>query len=129
MKNNKRSPIVALITVFSLALSLCSGILIMDNAKAASNQGSSKGNGSGDSAKADKVSPALRGQKRGKNDSRVQVILQLDGQMSGALNSFLSKNGAHIGKRFQNFDSNVVELPESMIEKLAAFPEVSYISA
>ncbi len=35
-KNNKRSPIVSLVTVFALMFSLCSGILIMDGAQAQS---------------------------------------------------------------------------------------------
>ena len=34
MKKNKKSPIVSLVTVFSLVLSLCSGILLMDRAAA-----------------------------------------------------------------------------------------------
>src|SRR2546429_9327595 len=88
MKNNKRSPIVTLITIFSLVLSLCSGILITDKAHAASDQSSS--NGSGRDAATNKISPALREGKSGKNGGLVKVLLQIDDKMRGRLNTFFN---------------------------------------
>src|SRR5947209_5830664 len=128
MKNKKRSPIVTLITTFSLVLSLCSGILIMDKAHAASDQGSSHGNESEGNARHNKISPALHKEESNKDDSLIKVILQIDGKMSGRLNGFLNSNGVHIRKSFANFNSYLVELPASAIEELASFDEVSYVS-
>src|SRR3954467_2496966 len=128
MKNNKRFPVLTLITVFSLMVSLCTGILIMDKAQAASNQGSS--NGKGSARKAAKMNSALSKRAKGpKADSDlVRVILQFDGQASSRVNSILGRRGIKVRGVYKNFNARVVELPASVLEELAAFDEVSYVS-
>ncbi|HEX8686124.1 MAG TPA: S8 family serine peptidase, partial [Pyrinomonadaceae bacterium] len=58
----------------------------------------------------------------------VQVIIQLRGRMSGALNALLNGNGAHVRRELRNLGMAVVELPASAVEALASFEEVSYAS-
>src|SRR2546430_2698429 len=130
MKNNKRSPIVTLITIFSLVLSLCSGILIIDKAHAASNQGLSHGNGSRSNGYSEKMNSDLHKRAKGAKATEdiIRVILQFNGKPSSAVNSILGRNGIKVKGIFQNLGARVVELPASVAEELAAFPEVSYIS-
>src|SRR5439155_18159199 len=63
-----------------------------------------------------------------KSEDTVKVILQLNGSMSGELNALLNSNGVHIRKTFNNLKAHAVEMPASLVETVAAFPEVSYIS-
>src|SRR3954464_2815872 len=92
MKNNKRFPVVTLLTVFSLMISLCSGILIMDKAEASSNQGSSRGNES--TSKANKMSSDLHKRATSAKAAffNVRVILQFNGPPRSRVNSILGRN-------------------------------------
>src|SRR5437763_2082262 len=130
MKNNKRSPIVNLITAFSLVISLCSGILIIDNAHASSNQSSSRGSDASGRAKASKMSSELHRRAKGANAGAdtMRVIIQFNGKPSSEVNAILHRNGIKVRQVFRNFEARAIELPASVVEELAAFDEVSYIS-
>ena len=78
------------------------------------------------SPKHDKLGSDLREQLE--NSSSVQVILQLDGKPSGQLNALLASNGVKIRKHFDKLNAFALELPASVVEALAAFPEVSFLS-
>ena len=129
---NKRSPFISLVTAIALVVSLCSGILITDRARAATAKSSAKASGGGSdrNAKGNKVSPSLTQSKGRKSSSgdRVDVILQIDGKVSGQLNALLNRNGVHVNRHFKSFNSFAVQLPSNVIEELATFSEVKYIS-
>jgi subtilisin family serine protease len=91
----KRSPLVTSLTIFSLLLTLCYGIMVTDRARAAS--GSKSGHGGSD--KSAKISPDLSAD--GGDASLVKVILQLSSKPSGQLNALLNRNGVHIRAHFQ----------------------------
>ncbi|MBA3441169.1 MAG: S8 family serine peptidase, partial [Pyrinomonadaceae bacterium] len=76
------------------------------------------------------MSSDLRKRSRGPRAKQdlVQVILQIDGQMSAAVAQILKRNGVRVKGHFQNFNARAVELPASVVEELATFDEVSYIS-
>ncbi|HKR01252.1 MAG TPA: S8 family serine peptidase, partial [Pyrinomonadaceae bacterium] len=134
MKNSKRSPLISLITIFSLMVSLCSGILITDSAQAMPSKGSSNGNsgpGNGNgNGRAAKVSLGLsqRANRSKGKDGTVRVIVQFDGKPSSEVNSILHRNGIKVREVFKNFDARAIELPVSAVEELAAFDEVDFIS-
>ena len=78
------------------------------------------------SRKHDKLGSDLREQLQ--DSSNVSAILQLDGKPSGQLNALLASNGIKIRKHFDQLNSFALELPASVVEPLASFPEVSFIS-
>src|SRR5215213_7462525 len=115
------------LTSVILALSLCFGQGGNPAAYAATTGGSQSR--SARSPRQDKVSPDLRQSLRSKKGSdRVQVILQISGKPTAALRALLSRNGVRVKKEFGNLQMLTVELPLSVIEQLAAFAEVTYIS-
>src|SRR5204863_9872770 len=57
------------------------------------------------------------------------LILQLNDQPSGQLNALLNRDGVHVKAHFENFNSQAVELPLGVLDELAAYPEVEFISA
>ena len=76
----------------------------------------------------DKVASDLREFVRKDAGPKVTVILQLNGSMSGQLNALLRSNGVKVNKHFVNLDAFAVEIPPSVVESLASFPEVSFVS-
>src|SRR2546421_4618259 len=116
MKVMKHSRAIAWLTSFSLAISLSAGILTAERASAAPKGGAKK---------ASKVSSDLNGRKGGET---VKVIMQLSGKMSGQLNALLSRNDVHVKSAFKNFNAQAIEMPASIVDQVAAFDEVSYIS-
>ena len=126
---NVKSKILSLLTCCALLLPLCGTAL------AASGKG--KGGNESDSRETfnrDKVSGALRARahqgNRGKGgEETTQVVIRLNGKMSGGLNSLLSRNGAHVKKELKNLGMAVAELPLSVLDELASFEEVSFVSA
>jgi serine protease AprX len=122
MKRIKRSPLLTSLTIFSLLLTLCYGIMVTDQARAAS--GSKSGHGGSD--KSAKISPDLSAD--GGDASLVKVILQLSSKPSGQLNALLNRNGVHIRAHFQSFNSYAVDLPANVLEELTSFDEVAYVS-
>jgi hypothetical protein len=112
----KRSRLTTWLTCLSLILSLSGGIMVADHAGA---QSSSKPKGSSDLiAKAHSVT----------NTDTVKVILQLRAPMSSDLNSLLNSNGVHIRKTFNNLGAHLVEMPASLMDTVAGFSEVAYVS-
>jgi hypothetical protein len=79
-------------------------------------------------AKADKVASNLRGHVSAGSSETVSVILQLNGPVSGRLNALLNRNGIHVKQSFKNFNSSAVELPVSVVDELAAYEEVQFVS-
>src|SRR5712691_3694989 len=82
------------------------------------------------SSRASKIAPDLRELVRSGSatNDRVSVILQFTGSEDGPLNSLLNRNGVHVKNRFQSFNSLAVELPAEVVDELASYPEVTYIS-
>src|SRR5467141_803277 len=130
MNPQKLSRVVTWCITVSLLLSATFGILVCDRASAKSGNNQAGNNQSNnDSRNADKVSSDLRTEvgraqrhkKDNNNNEDVKVILQFNGPVTGELNALLNSNGVKVRKRFRNFSSNVVELPASIVEQLAAF--------
>ena len=79
--------------------------------------------------KANKIASDLSQLLAGKSsDNLVKVILQLDDKPSGQLNALLAANGVKIRKHFDLLDSFALELPGSIVDVLATFPEVASVS-
>src|ERR687885_2659549 len=123
MKPNQSPNPVRLIAILSLAL--CCSIVIADNRVVVRRAQASQGKNSGREAGGKKVSPDLRGD----GANLVRVILQLDGKPSGKLNALLNRNGVHVRASFNNLNAHAVELPQNVVDELASFPEVAYVSA
>src|SRR2546423_9585520 len=125
MKKNRTPNPARPLIILSLVFSLCCGIVISDNrfverrAEASSGKNSGHGNGN-------KVSPDMHGKNASTNP--VRVILQLNGKPSGQLNALLNRNGVHVRAAFHNFNSFLVELPTNVVEELASFHEVAFVS-
>ena len=117
MKSTKQRTVMSWLTALSLFASLTGGIIVVDSRRALAEKPSKK---------ADKVSSFLREQMRGKKTGEsVKAILQLDGQMSGQLNALLRRNGVH---HLRNLNTLTLDLSADIIEQLAGFSEVSYVS-
>src|SRR5712691_7176644 len=83
------------------------------------------------SSRASKIANDLRELVRSASatNDRVSVILQVSDGQSGQLNSLLNRNGVHVKNRFHSLNSLAVELPAEVVDELASYPEVTYISA
>src|SRR5919199_2043328 len=119
MKQNNPPTPARLIAVLSLVFSLSGSIVIADN-NVLVRRAEAKTSGN---AKGKKVSPDLK-----KDGSLVRVILQLDGKPSGRLNALLNRNGVHLRASFKNLNAHVVELPGNVVDELANFSEVAFVS-
>src|SRR2546429_6226331 len=125
MTRSKASIAITWLTCLSLVLSLCAGIILIDVVKAAPH----REHGSISGRIKDKVASDLRQQKN-KNGGRntVRIIVQLNDRMSEPLKALLQGNGIKVKRRFINFSSFAVELPASVVDSLASFPEVKFAS-
>src|ERR1043166_5821835 len=113
----KRSHMVALLTCLSLVLSLMGGIMVSDRASAQS------------PAKPAKVSSDLWAKAHSlTNTDTVKVIVQLQAPISSGLNSLLNSNGVHVRKALQTLNVQAVDMPASIVDTVAAFDEVSFVS-
>src|SRR2546421_1859239 len=118
MKNNKRSPIITLITIFSLVLSLCSGILITDNAHA---QSTSSNNG--------KMSNDLRDLANGSHaNDKVSVIIQPAGSWSSSIDSDVQYNNGNVAGTFRNFNARIVNISAKAAANMASRSDINFIS-
>ena len=99
--------------------------LVARNASASSQLGDSSSQRN--DRKANKVAEGLRKRttNHGGDEDKVNVILQLNGQMSGSLKSFLQSNGVRLKKSFKNFKSSSVEL-QSSYGRLASYAKLIY---
>ncbi|HEX8339255.1 MAG TPA: hypothetical protein VF621_21210, partial [Pyrinomonadaceae bacterium] len=133
---NAKSKILTLLTCCALLLPLCGAGLLPGGRAQAGNGGGKGGDEEPERAlfNRDKVSAALR-ERAGRGNSgkgggeTEQVIIRLNGKMSGGLNSLLSRNGAKVKKELKALGMAVAELPQSAVEELASFEEVSFVSA
>src|SRR5687768_1045021 len=114
---HKRSPIISLVTALALLFSLCSGIMIADRAQASTSKALAKPtSNSARKSKAHKVSPGLKGGKDG-DSQPVDVIVQIEGKVTGKLNALLNSNGVHVNRDFKSFNSFAVRLPSRVVEE------------
>ncbi|HEX8709321.1 MAG TPA: S8 family serine peptidase, partial [Pyrinomonadaceae bacterium] len=80
-------------------------------------------------AGADKLSPDLRERLAGgKGDARVTTIVQLKSKQGLQVDALLQNLGVRLQLQLRNLNANVVSLPLSAVEALAARSEVQYIS-
>ena len=79
-------------------------------------------------SKGDKVARNLRNHRTSGKGNSVKVVVQLNGPMSNGLASLLKKNGTSVKKHFQYFNSASIELSANVIEELAAYDEVDFVS-
>src|SRR5262245_14866585 len=128
IRRTKATPALALLTSFSLLLPMLCGIVMTDVAKAATKDDAAKQNGSQNRGP-QKLAHDLQDQikNRGTQDT-LKVILQLEGKISGPLNALLRSNGIKIKRQFSNFNALALELPADVVEALANFPEVAFLS-
>jgi subtilisin family serine protease len=111
-----------------LLLSLCLGPY-GGPAAAARESGEGRGRGEARRAEGGRVSERLRARPRGGDESAsVEVIIQLEGKMSGRLNSFLNGYGARVRKELREVGAAVVSLPWSAVAGLEQFEEISYVT-
>src|SRR5215218_2624245 len=114
------SRVATLLALFSLLAQLCAGTTAgapqRANARAATPP--------------DKVSHALR-ERLGRSGGAAQtegVILQLTGKPSGRLNALLNRADVHVRAQLNSFDALALELPLGVVEELASFGEVRFVS-
>src|SRR5437867_5723654 len=113
----KRAHVVASLTCLSLVLSLSGGIMVGDRARAQS------------LGRPAKLSSDLSAKHHSlTNADTVKVIVQLGAPMSSSLNSLLNRNGVHIRKTSQTLGAHSVEMPASIVDTVAAFNEVDFVS-
>src|SRR5712692_1218398 len=119
MKRIKPGQVTAWLTCFSLLVSLFTGILVGGRAGAQTTAASHRAKASSD----------LQAKAHGPQSAdAVKVILQLNAPMSGPLNAFLNRNGVHVRSTFRNLNAHAVEMPASIVDAVAAFDEVFFIS-
>ncbi|MBD0373278.1 MAG: S8 family serine peptidase [Pyrinomonadaceae bacterium] len=116
--------LTSLLLVVALACASLMGV-------AASADSKGKKGKDGDRNHKSKVSSDLKDKKSGgkKDSKKAEVIIQLQGKPTGRLNALLNSNGVHIRGQFDNLNMLSVELPTDVIDELASFDEVSYISS
>lgn len=126
MKNIKSSLAASLLIVGGLIFSLCLSGIVTRSASAESNTAQQASASS--RHKDEKISDSLRGRNR-TSDETVQVIIQLNSSPTARLNALLQRNGVHIKEDFKELNSFAVELPLNVVNELADFNEVHFISA
>jgi len=77
-----------------------------------------------------KLSPELvqKARESGTSGESVTVVLQFNSEPSGGLRALLSRNGVRVKAERKSLASSTVELPAEVVEELASFPEVEYVS-
>src|SRR6266568_3509516 len=119
VKTIQRSRILGLLICFALLLSLRGGFMLGQRTSA-QNLGSGQ---------VRKVSSDLKAKVHdAQSDDTVKVILQLTAPMSADLNSLLNSNGVHVRKTFKTLGAHAVDMPASIVDTVACFPEVFYVS-
>jgi len=114
-KRKKRSRFLRTFTCALVALFLVLGIIIGEKAGAQSND-------------YDKLSPDLRDLVINKSQSTVKVVIQFNtSRLSKTLRDLLEKQTL-VTNRLKNLNHWVVETRTSMLSKISAFPEVTYVS-
>jgi serine protease AprX len=112
MLSHKRSHALRKLMSLTLVATLCCAGILVQGAPA--------------ELKSDKVSPDLR--EHMKRSGRVEVIVQLNAATSGRLNGFLTRGGIRLKGRFAALGAMALDLPKSMVDELASFPEVESVT-
>ena len=124
MKRNPRFLTLRSVTTLSLLLSLFGGAILTNRVGAASQRLGSRG-----TPRHSKVAHDLRDrQLQGSGDDKVDVILELNGEMSNELAAMLRSTGVKVKRHFTNFQMHSIQLPVSFVDSLASFPEVEFVS-
>src|SRR5919109_367451 len=123
MKKRGSFRALAWLVCLSLVLSLYGGMMPRKASAAPKDQSSKERLGK-------KFSEDLgeRAKRRDASTDTVSVILQLSDKPSGQLNALLKRNGVRLRNSFNQLNTHVVDLPASVVEELASFDEVSYVS-
>ncbi|MCM3871703.1 MAG: S8 family serine peptidase, partial [Pyrinomonadaceae bacterium] len=124
MKRKGYSIFISWLTCVSMLLSLCAGILVSGTANAAPQR--TRQRWSRQSKVASDLRKSVNNRRNG--GDKVDVILQLNGEMSPELEAMLRSSGVRIRKHFNNFGSTAVQLPAGIVDSLADFPEVDFVS-
>ena len=120
----QRSRALTWVTCLSLLVSLCGGIMVTSSAGAKSGQKDGQKPKPGRRVSSDLLEKA-HGRK---SSDTVKVILQLDDAMSDELSALLQSNGIRVRKSFNNLKAHAIDMPANLVETVASFPEVSYVS-
>src|SRR5207245_9644767 len=92
-------------------------------------QSSKLGTSADDSQSDNKVGPELLAKLyAARSGETIPVILQLNAKPTGQLNALLNRNGIHVKRYFDQFNSYAVELPASVVDELALYDEVEFLS-
>ncbi len=143
----KHFSVLTWLVSFSLLVGLCAGMMATGNAHAQSDRRVERAQAGNDPAdlsdedsmQGDKMSPDLRekvdnsiaGNGLGTMaaaDVIVRAIVQLNGQPSVGLNALLNSPAVSDKGCFYNFNARTMEAPVSLVNQMASFREVSYIS-
>ena len=129
MRRTKRLRALSWLTCLTLALSLCSGILLIDKTHAARRDRDEQREDRRGRRQQRKLSQAIRERSnKGSGNQTVKVLIQLNDRMSFQLAALLRGNGVRIKRHFINFNTLSVDIPAGVIESLEQFPEVEYVS-
>jgi len=127
MNSTKLSRIVTWSITLSLLFSVSFGILVVDKASAKVNGGSDNTTQLGDKVSSD-LRNRIRHDQNSGNEGLVNVIVQFNGPPSVAVQALLRSNRVKVRNQFQNFNTQAVELPASVVDELASFKEVNVLS-
>src|SRR5437868_5507123 len=119
MKSIKLNSTVARLVYISLLISLCflPGVMVGERVSAQS------------TSKPGKVSSDLLAKAHSlTNTDTVKVIVQLRAPIRSGLNSLLNSNGVHVRKALQTLNVQAIDMPASIVDTVAAFDEVSFVS-
>src|SRR3954468_2209593 len=130
MKRTKQNKFVAWMTLMSLLISLCTGIIVSDKAMAQGNSNQTKTKRERQRDRASRVAGDLSDRvKHRKSDTEtVKVIIQLNAPMSNLLKSVLKGTGVKVHGSFNKLNMQAVELPAKLVDTLSSFDELLYIS-
>ena len=120
MKKVNSSTTVVLLTCLSLGIPFFTTLLVNERPSAASTLHSDKPN---------KESSDLREQAaQSQTDGTLRVILQLKAPMSSQLRALLNSSGGRVKSNFKNLNAQSLEIPANILDIVAAFDEVLFIS-
>ena len=121
----RRCLTISVLTALSLIAIVPGSFLLSSAASAAGKIGKNRNGGLHHNKIAFDLSEQLHQKNAG---SLVNVILQLNSSPSGQLNALLRSNGVRVKGKFSSFNSYALSLPVSVVNSLATFPEVEFVS-
>ncbi|MDQ3817691.1 MAG: S8 family serine peptidase, partial [Acidobacteriota bacterium] len=122
MKKSKLNKFVSWLVCLAILLSLNMGIIVSGAPAPQNNKGKV--------VTPAKISADLHKAVKGPNaDAKsVNVIIQLSAPASGPLKALLNSSGVHVKGSYKNLRMLAVEMPANVVEQLAVFSEVDYVS-